>query len=175
MRNQAIAELYTNQLFVAMCKKYGKDDNEELRSEVIAILLEMPEDKINHIIESQYLLPYALRVVRIQAVSKRDKFNKNFNYPFKFDIDINDIELVDDSVDINEIEESQKEAEKVIAKIKEDSCNQFSDYFYGSRLVLLKVEKGSIKEVSRSTGIPYRSMQDALKKYITHLQEWRKK
>lgn len=175
MRNQAIAELYTDKLFTTMCRKYGKDDNEELRSEVVTILLEMPEDKINHIIENKYLLPYALRVVRIQAVSKRDRFNKNFNYPMKSDIDIDSIELVDDSMDITEIEEAHKEAERVIAKIKDDSCNQFSDYFYGSRLVLLKVEKGSIKEVSRSTGIPYRSMQDALKKYVNHLNEWRKK
>jgi len=45
MINQAITELYTDLVFIRVCKKYGKENHEELRSEVITILLEMPGEK----------------------------------------------------------------------------------------------------------------------------------
>ena len=175
MRNQAIAELYTDKLFVTMCRKYGREDNEELRSEVVTILLEMPDEKINHIIENGYILPYAINIIRLQSISKRDTFNKNFNHPFKFAIDIEELELIDESVNAEEIEYKYLQADKLIDKIKNDSLDQYNEHFYGSRLALLKVEHGSIKAVSRSTGIPYRSMQDALKKYVNYLKQWQKK
>jgi hypothetical protein len=90
-------------------------------------------------------------------------------------VDIEELELADDSLYFQEVEFKHLKAERLIEKIINDSLDQYNEHFYGSRLALLKVEKGSIKAVSRSTGIPYRSMQDALKKYILHLKEWQKK
>ena len=78
MINQAITELYTDLVFIRVCKKYGKENHEELRSEVITILLEMPGERLTHIIENQYLLPYAYNVARIQGIDERSRFNKMF-------------------------------------------------------------------------------------------------
>lgn len=205
MRDKAITELYQDKLFLSMCKKYGKENSEELRSEVVSILLEMPGDKLTHIIENGYLLPYSINIVRLQSISKRDSFNKKFNNELKYAVDIdyisnrikikedfdlslsyNDIlynrEMLKinkltmfDPYEIDDTEERHLRGHKLLNKINSDSLDQNNEHFYGSRLVLLKVEKGSIKAVSRATGIPYRSMQDALKKYITHLREWQKK
>ena len=175
MRDKAITELYTDRLFISMCKKYGKENNEELRSEVMSILLEMPGDKLNHIISNGYLLPYTLQIVRFQSIDEKSKFNSQFiihetidNIEIAFDPIETQSELID-----NEIR--QLKAEITLKKIESDSLNQDNKYFYHANIAKSKPKYGSIRALSRKVGIDYRSMQIALNQYIEYLKEWQKK
>ena len=68
--NQHITNLYSNKLFNDMCRRYGHANHEDLKSEVMTILLELSEEKKQQIIDSDYLLPYAIQTARYQTSPK---------------------------------------------------------------------------------------------------------
>lgn len=175
MINQAITELYTDLVFIRVCKKYGKENHEELRSEVITILLEMPGERLTHIIENQYLLPYAYNVARIQGIDERSRFNKMF----ALSETINNLEISYDPIEektlILDIEQRHQQATKLLEKIESDSLEQSNQFFYEANIAKSKPKYGSIRALSRKVGIDYRGMQIALNKYIEYLKEWQKK
>ena len=175
MRDKPITELYQDKLFLSMCKKYGKENSEELRSEVISILLEMPGDKLNHIIENGYLLPYTLQIVRFQSIDEKSKFNSQFIiYETIDNIEI-PFDPIETQTELMESELRQLKAEITLKKIESDSLDQSNKYFYQANIAKSKPKYGSIRALSRKVGIDYRGMQIALNQYIEYLKEWQKK
>jgi len=167
--NDYIANLFYNKLFNDICHKYGHENYEDLKSEVICILCELPEEKKNRILENDYLLPYAIQTARNQT-SKRNwtKFRKLYDNREKlvFTEEFQDlIEELDETIIV--------EWPLLINKIREDMKEQSNKYFYHSRLLYELIESGkNTKQLSREIGIPYTSVRHALNEYRTNLKEW---
>jgi hypothetical protein len=174
--NNELISVYNSKLFNDICKKYGGRNHEELKSEVISILIELPIEKKKQIVENDYLLPYSIQITKFQISNKTwtayrkkylnrenliyiDSFD-DFNYPeeeYEFDI----LDELDPSIIHN--------------KIQSDMLDQSNKYFYHSRLLNeLIVSDLNTKRLSVEIGIPYTSVRHALKEYRQHLREWLK-
>jgi hypothetical protein len=198
--NILLCEFNDSKIFNDYCKKYGHSDHQELKSEVLTILLELPQHKKDTIAENNYLTPYALQILKFQVShSNWTAFRKKFGNREKLimfdDINIhsslgdrggNDNEITDRFIawkklfdvpmyDLHDIEEVEIEVEKVVAKIEEDMLDQNNKYFYHSRLLNELIITGvNTKQLSRDIGIPYTSVRHAIKEYRLHLKEWLK-
>lgn len=173
MFQKEIEHLYNNDIFIALCKRYGGDNFEDLRQEIIVMIMEMPQDKLSHIVDSNYLLPYALQMVRFQTSthprSQGTKFNKLFNqknqsideiyHPTEYEPDL-ELNFIDSKI--------------ILKKIWDDSSSQDNKYFYHSRLVLEKLKYKHFTMLSKVTKIPYKSVLDAVKQYRNYLDQWQK-
>ena len=62
-----ITELYDNNIFNYWCKKYGKELHEDLKNDVILLLLENK----NFIKIKEYLLPYSIQTIRFYSLDKK--------------------------------------------------------------------------------------------------------
>ena len=79
MINEAIAKLYTNDIFNCICMQHGGEHGEDIKGDIIMMILSIPEPKLKHIVSEGYLLPYALQMVRYQCSSnKSTKLNKKY-------------------------------------------------------------------------------------------------
>jgi len=169
--NILLVEFNDSKIFNDYCRKYGHGDHQELKSEVLSILLELPQHKKDTIAENNYLTPYALQILKFQVshcnwTAFRKKFGNREN-----------LVLVETFEDIEDVEyfEDEIQVEKIVAKIEEDMLNQDNKYFYHSRLLNELIITGvNTKQLSRDIGIPYTSVRHAIKEYRLHLKEWLK-
>ena len=169
--NILLVEFNDSKIFNDYCRKYGHGDHQELKSEVLSILLELPQHKKDTIAENNYLTPYALQILKFQVshcnwTAFRKKFGNRENLVLveTFD-DIEDVEYFEDEIQV----------EKIVAKIEEDMLDQNNKYFYHSRLLNELIITGvNTKQLSRDIGIPYTSVRHAIKEYRLHLKEWLK-
>ena len=190
-----LIEFNDSKIFNDYCKKYGHNNHQELKSEVLSILLELPDHKKETISENNYLIPYALQILKFQVshcnwTAFRKKFGnrenlvlvENFDgdngkiyienhYQNKQSVPLFDIK----DYDAHDIDEEFIDTEKVVKKIEEDMLDQNNKYFYHSRLLNELIITGvNTKQLSRDIGIPYTSVRHAIKEYRQHLKEWLK-
>ena len=190
-----LCEFNDSKIFNDYCKKYGHNNHQELKSEVLSILLELPDHKKETISENNYLIPYALQILKFQVshcnwTAFRKKFGnrenlvlvENFDgdngkiyienhYQNKQSVPLFDIK----DYDAHDIDEEFIDTEKVVKKIEEDMLDQNNKYFYHSRLLNELIITGvNTKQLSRDIGIPYTSVRHAIKEYRQHLKEWLK-
>ena len=193
--NIMLIEFNDSKIFNDYCKKYGHNNHQELKSEVLSILLELPDHKKETISENNYLIPYALQILKFQVshcnwTAFRKKFGnrenlvlvENFDgdngkiyienhYQNKQSVPLFDIK----DYDAHDIDEEFIDTEKVVKKIEEDMLDQNNKYFYHSRLLNELIITGvNTKQLSRDIGIPYTSVRHAIKEYRQHLREWLK-
>ena len=169
--NILLVEFNDSKIFNDYCRRYGHGDHQELKSEVLSILLELPQHKKDTIAENNYLTPYGLQILKFQVshcnwTAFRKKFGNRENLVLveTFD-DIEDVEYFEDEIQV----------EKIVAKIEEDMLDQNNKYFYHSRLLNELIITGvNTKQLSRDIGIPYTSVRHAIKEYRQHLKEWLK-
>ena len=169
--NILLVEFNNSKIFNDYCRRYGHNDHQELKSEVLSILLELPQHKKDTIAENNYLTPYALQILKFQVshcnwTAFRKKFGNRENLVLveSFE-DIEDVEYFEDDIQV----------EKIVAKIEEDMLDQNNKYFYHSRLLNELIITGvNTKQLSRDIGIPYTSVRHAIKEYRQHLKEWLK-
>jgi hypothetical protein len=190
-----LCEFNDSKIFNDYCRKYGHNNHQELKSEVLSILLELPDHKKETISENNYLIPYALQILKFQVshcnwTAFRKKFGnrenlvlvENFDgdkgkiyienhYQNKQSVPLFDIK----DYDAHDIDEEFIDTEKVVKKIEEDMLDQNNKYFYHSRLLNELIITGvNTKQLSRDIGIPYTSVRHAIKEYRQHLKEWLK-
>jgi hypothetical protein len=193
--NILLIEFNDSKIFNDYCKKYGHNNHQELKSEVLSILLELPDHKKETIAENNYLTPYALQILKFQVshcnwTAFRKKFGnrenlvlvENFDddkgkiyienhYQNKQSLPIFDVK----DYDAHDIDEEFIDTEKVVKKIESDMLDQNNKYFYHSRLLNELIITGvNTKQLSRDIGIPYTSVRHAIKEYRLHLKEWLK-
>jgi hypothetical protein len=193
--NILLIEFNDSKIFNDYCKKYGHNNHQELKSEVLSILLELPDHKKETIAENNYLTPYALQILKFQVshcnwTAFRKKFGnrenlvlvENFDddkgkiyienhYQNKQSLPIFDVK----DYDAHDIDEEFIDTEKVVKKIEQDMLDQNNKYFYHSRLLNELIITGvNTKQLSRDIGIPYTSVRHAIKEYRQHLREWLK-
>jgi hypothetical protein len=193
--NILLCEFNDSKIFNDYCRKYGHNNHQELKSEVLSILLELPDHKKETIAENNYLTPYALQILKFQVshcnwTAFRKKFGnrenlvlvENFDddkgkiyienhYQNKQSLPIFDVK----DYDAHDIDEEFIDTEKVVKKIEQDMLDQNNKYFYHSRLLNELIITGvNTKQLSRDIGIPYTSVRHAIKEYRLHLKEWLK-
>ena len=193
--NILLCEFNDSKIFNDYCRKYGHNNHQELKSEVLSILLELPDHKKETIAENNYLTPYALQILKFQVshcnwTAFRKKFGnrenlvlvENFDddkgkiyienhYQNKQSLPIFDVK----DYDAHDIDEEFIDTEKVVKKIESDMLDQNNKYFYHSRLLNELIITGvNTKQLSRDIGIPYTSVRHAIKEYRLHLKEWLK-
>ena len=193
--NILLVEFNDSKIFNDYCKKYGHNNHQELKSEVLSILLELPDHKKQTIAENNYLTPYALQILKFQVshcnwTAFRKKFGnrenlvlvENFDddkgkiyienhYQNKQSLPIFDVK----DYDAHDLDEEFIDTEKVVKKIESDMLDQNNKYFYHSRLLNELIITGvNTKQLSRDIGIPYTSVRHAIKEYRQHLKEWLK-
>jgi hypothetical protein len=193
--NILLCEFNDSKIFNDYCKKYGHNNHQELKSEVLSILLELPDHKKETIAENNYLTPYALQILKFQVshcnwTAFRKKFGnrenlvlvENFDddkgkiyienhYQNKQSLPIFDVK----DYDAHDLDEEFIDTEKVVKKIESDMLDQNNKYFYHSRLLNELIITGvNTKQLSRDIGIPYTSVRHAIKEYRLHLKEWLK-
>ena len=193
--NILLIEFNDSKIFNDYCKKYGHNNHQELKSEVLSILLELPDHKKEAIAENNYLTPYALQILKFQVshcnwTAFRKKFGnrenlvlvENFDddkgkiyienhYQNKQSLPIFDVK----DYDAHDLDEEFIDTEKVVKKIEQDMLDQNNKYFYHSRLLNELIITGvNTKQLSRDIGIPYTSVRHAIKEYRQHLREWLK-
>ncbi len=193
--NILLVEFNDSKIFNDYCKKYGHNNHQELKSEVLSILLELPDHKKETIAENNYLTPYALQILKFQVshcnwTAFRKKFGnrenlvlvENFDddkgkiyienhYQNKQSLPIFDVK----DYDAHDLDEEFIDTEKVVKKIESDMLDQNNKYFYHSRLLNELIITGvNTKQLSRDIGIPYTSVRHAIKEYRQHLKEWLK-
>jgi hypothetical protein len=193
--NILLIEFNDSKIFNDYCKKYGHNNHQELKSEVLSILLELPDHKKETIAENNYLTPYALQILKFQVshcnwTAFRKKFGnrenlvlvENFDddkgkiyienhYQNKQSLPIFDVK----DYDAHDLDEEFIDTEKVVKKIEQDMLDQNNKYFYHSRLLNELIITGvNTKQLSRDIGIPYTSVRHAIKEYRQHLKEWLK-
>ena len=155
-----IEDLYINPKFNQICKHFGKENSEDLKNDVVLVLLDMKSDicKINNIVE------YACCMARNYAINKRSKFSKQYL-------------IKNDELTGNEIVESEYNFEFdyknqfVINYINETATNQNSQYFFHCILVKKLIELKSLSELSRKTKIPYRTLSFSMSQLKLHIKE----
>ena len=195
--NILLIEFNDSKIFNDYCKKYGHNNYQELKSEVLSILLELPDHKKDTIAENNYLTPYALQILKFQVshcnwTAFRKKFgNREKLYLFDDinlhsqgnirDNDISDKFVIVEGIfdvpmyDLHDLDEEFIDTEKVVKKIEQDMLDQNNKYFYHSRLLNELIITGvNTKQLSRDIGIPYTSVRHAIKEYRLHLKEWLK-
>jgi hypothetical protein len=193
--NILLCEFNDSKIFNDYCRKYGHNNHQELKSEVLSILLELPDHKKETIAENNYLTPYALQILKFQVshcnwTAFRKKFGnrenlvlvENFDddkgkiyienhYQNKQSLPIFDVK----DYDAHDLDEEFIDTEKVVKKIEQDMLDQNNKYFYHSRLLNELIITGvNTKQLSRDIGIPYTSVRHAIKEYRQHLKEWLK-
>ena len=193
--NILLVEFNDSKIFNDYCRKYGHGNHQELKSEVLSILLELPDHKKETIAENNYLTPYALQILKFQVshcnwTAFRKKFGnrenlvlvENFDddkgkiyienhYQNKQSLPIFDVK----DYDAHDLDEEFIDTEKVVKKIESDMLDQNNKYFYHSRLLNELIITGvNTKQLSRDIGIPYTSVRHAIKEYRQHLKEWLK-
>jgi hypothetical protein len=176
--NILLIEFNDSKIFNDYCRKYGHGDHQELKSEVLSILLELPQHKKDTIAENNYLTPYALQILKFQVshcnwTAFRKKFGNRENLVLFGDC--GDLSKAFANIIDFDYFEDEIQVEKIVAKIEEDMLDQNNKYFYHSRLLNELIITGvNTKQLSRDIGIPYTSVRHAIKEYRLHLKEWLK-
>lgn len=130
------------------------------------MILEMPVDKKQNIVDAGYLLPYCIQMARFQATGRYT--NKRFLKLF------HDQKIIytDQVPEIN-IEEYDHEIDEMANKmgeiLKQDSLDQSNEFFYHSRLLLETLKYRSVKQTAKAIGIPYNSVRRSLTDYKNSL------
>lgn len=128
---------------------------EDLKSEVILIICELPEDKIKKLHDTHELEFYTVRVILNLIKSNTSSFAKKYRSVYSDPTNMAD-HPIDDINDI--VERAEKERVEDIALGEIDNL-----YWYKSELIKLYMELGNYRAIEEATGIPYISCYKNIK------------
>ena len=149
---QELIKAYNHKDVIGVCKDIGGRHWEDVRGEVVAKILWMPEEereKINNMVAYMVRLCYNYA----QDLYKKKETRVTVLTP-NFD-DCFDTEYIDNKI-----------RDKVL-----DDCNS-TKRFFNARVWVFSNQAGSVKAFSRTTTIPYRYLIQAYREYREYLQNW---
>lgn len=189
MINEIIEHLY-NSVEVDDCirRMVRPDHQQDFKQELFLKIYEIPEERLIGLYERKELKFYVVRSLINLVKNSSSVYNKNYVIPerakvepMKIDVSESNDEYkiglangesrmidIDDPDDlIKRIEFEEKEI-MLIDEINNKLDDEFGTHYYRN-LVHLITEHGSMREVSRRTGIPIASISEAVKKVRNHL------
>lgn len=168
---EIISQLYQSQdLDDCITKIVKQKYREDFRQELFVIILDMPEDKIVQLYNNSVLKYFVVRICLNLVRQKRNIYHKKYLIHEHHNVDYAWEEtLVTDSIDLTDRIIEEKKEQDMCNHIESNLEGVFGTHYYKS-LVKLIAEKGSMREVSRQTGIHISSISKAVKKVREHLQ-----
>lgn len=166
-KNQIISELYVSHEFnECISKMHPEDLRDDLRSEVILILLETPEERLKQIYQSGGLKFFAVRIILNQIQSVTSSFYKKYRQQMS--------ELTDEVHDRVWREECGQDSidDRLHRELTEERAIGIIDnlYWYDREIVKLYVDLGSYREIEKVTGIKWQSCYDTVQSAIGQIR-----
>jgi hypothetical protein len=152
-KNAIISELYLSKDIndaIGKMEPYWLRD--ELRQEVFLVLCEMDEDRLLQMFNDGYLKFFIVRTILNMAKSDRSNFSKTFRKVYE--------EVSDNCTEEPYDETLSHKLDKSMEVL----------HWYEREILKLFAESGNLLQVSRDTGIPYRSLLKTVKKVKTLLK-----
>ena len=159
-KNQIIATLFTGKNFCDCIKKIQPEHlREDLKQEVILVICELSEEKIQGLHLRKQLEFYTVRIILNMV--------KNSNHPFSKKFRTIHCELTN-----NEISENIVDEERQLREDIEDMAIEEIDrlYWYDKGLIELYMKHGNFRAIEKVTGIPYVSCYHNIKKSLKHIK-----
>ncbi len=151
-KNDIISQLYLSEdINSAIGKMEPYYLQDELRQEVFLVLCEMDEDRLFQMFNDGYLKYFIVRTILNMAKSDRSNFSRTFRKVYE-EVQDQPTEEYDESIN----EKLNKSMEIL--------------HWYEREVMKLFAESGNLLQVSRDTGIPYRSLLKTVKKVKTLLK-----
>lgn len=160
-KNEIIAELYESREFNDCINKMEPEHlRDDLRSEVVLILLETPEEKIQLINEQvNGLKYYTVRVILNLIQSKTSKFYKQYRQQLA---ELND-RFAYEFTDLEEREQREQVEDKAMNEI--DNL-----YWYNKEMVRLYLQHGNYRAIEEITRIPYSSAYKTIQRSLQEIK-----
>jgi hypothetical protein len=144
-----IVEAYNHSDLIKACKNVSPNQWQDIRSEIAAKMLEMPEARINTI---ENILAYMVRSAYYLSI---DMIRK------------------EKPIEVSEIQtEGSTDNSAIIEKITKDLDHP--KRFYHARIFMYCITYKSVKAFSRKSGIPYNEVRETFIDYKKYIKEWSK-
>lgn len=159
-KNQIIEKLYLSKNLNDCIKKMEPVDlQDDLKSEVIAIVCEWSEEKIVELYTKNQLEFYVVRVILNQIKSKTSPFYKKHRQSFA--------ELTgEESYECTDLKE--REVKELIQDIAIQQIDEL--YWYDAEILRMYLELGTFRAIQDKTGIPFISCYVNIKKSLKTLK-----
>ena len=167
-RNDIISELYLSKDFNDCVNKvdpeYLRDD---LKAEVILVLLELDEDKIFDMHQTGKLKFYTVRIVLNMAFSNTSPFFKKFRFS---NIEY-DPTIIDSEVDYL-LHDDEEHNERLLRELREDAAIEGIQglYWYDKIIVELYMRLGTYRAIQAETGIKWEAAYKTVQKAVKQLR-----
>jgi len=152
------------------------DLREDLKSEVILILLEQPPGRIEKLHQDKKLIFFAIRIIINTIQSKTSNFSKTFR------ISTTDFipEIQSEEIATRQAQENKEEGVyQILLKLKPLAYQRHPNYidglgltWYQQYMLSLYMKFGSYREIERETRIPYHSCFLTIKETINKLKKY---
>lgn len=164
-KNQIIAELYESREFNECIGKMEPEHlRDDLRAEVILILLETDEQRLIAIHEAGALRYYTVRIIINLIQSKTSYFYKKYRQQF--------VELNDTGRGFRAEEETDIEERATREDMEEQAMREIDNlYWYNSGIVKLYLKLGTYRAIEEDTGIPFPSVYKTVQKSFKEIRE----
>jgi hypothetical protein len=165
-KNEIIAALYVSDEFLqAISKMEPEHLRDDLKQEVMIILLETPEEKIIELNDSGGLKFYTVRVILNLMKSNTSPLFKKYRKPIE---EFNE-RLAPCVVD-SFIPDSEMRIQK---ELREDRAMEFIDtlYWYDQTLVKVYLKVGNYRAMEKELDIPWESCYSTIQKVIKKVRE----
>ena len=186
-KNEIVEELYSSKEFNDCIGKMEPDHlRNDLKAEVVLILLETDETKLLQIHASGGLRFYTVRVIMNLIRSKTSFFYKQYRQHFtQIDIrqDYSGNNYVDDMIRIGKSfdkltldlqltqEEDHKERE-AREDVEDRALNEIDNlYWYNSQMLRLYLKHGNYRAIEKDTRIPYSSAYKTIQKSLEEIKQ----
>ncbi|HEX6431802.1 MAG TPA: hypothetical protein VF008_29125 [Niastella sp.] len=186
-KNQIIEEFYRSKEFNDCIGKMEPDHlRDDLRAEVVLILLETNTDKLLAIHDAGALRYYAVRIIINLIQSKTSLFYKKYRQqftPIGIRQDYSGNTYVDEMIKIGKSfdkmtmdfqltqEEDHKERE-AREDAEERAMREIDNlYWYNAGIVKLYLKHGNYRAIEEDTGIPYSSAYKTVQKSFQEIRE----
>lgn len=183
VRNKIIEELFQSKDFKECISKMQPFElQEDLKSEVILILLEHSDEKIIQLYNSGGLKFYAVRIILNLIQSKTSPFYKKYRQPiceFKENLQWHEVGENDHMLTFiskrNGLIESESSDDydiRLANELKEEKVMKIIEglYWYDRELVKLYVQLGTYRAIEEATQIPWRSCYDTIQAAISKIR-----
>lgn len=160
-KNDIIQELYTSREFNECIGKMEPEHlRDDLKAEVVLILLEMEEKKIQKLHERKELKFFTVRIILNLIQSKTSFFFKQYRQQYK---EVSERHAYEEG-DITDREEKEGIEDRAL-------CEVDNLYWYNKEMVLLYLKHGNYRAIEEKTRIPYSSAYKTIQKSLQEIKQ----
>jgi hypothetical protein len=169
--SEIISDLYiSRELDDCISKMVRAGDRGDFKQELFLIVATIEEGIIKRLHDDNKLKFYVVKIIMNLANQERNTYHKKYRST-KVVYDTDKVMSLPHPAESSEMEMRQAREDKEMVLVHEVSNleSKFKTHYY-TRLCELIAEHGSMRAVSRLTGIPTMSISDAIKKVRNHLK-----